>query len=177
MPLVLKHIIRFGLFLLVQTLLLDKIQVHHLITPYVYMLFILWLPFSIRRGWLMGIAFLLGIMLDGFRHHPGFHAAACVLIAYLRPFVIRILNTQDSSDFAFAEPSVKAFGGVLPYLIYVCLLVFIHHAWLFLLEAWQFASPSYFFMKTISSTIISLLIILLTEMLFSRKQKFKTNTV
>jgi rod shape-determining protein MreD len=172
-----KYLFRFIVFLLIQTLLLDKIHLHQLITPYLYMLFILWLPFSIKRGWLMFVAFLLGYSVDAFRHHPGFHAAACVFMAYLRPFILKLLMQQDASEQSYAEPSVKSFGGLLPYCIYISSLVFIHHAWLFLLESWQFANPAYFFMKTLSATLLSLFLILLTEMLFSRKQKFKTNTV
>jgi rod shape-determining protein MreD len=39
----------------------------------------------------MTLAFILGFTLDSFRHNPGFHAAACVLLAYLRPFLINML--------------------------------------------------------------------------------------
>ena len=61
--------------------------------------------------------------------------------------------------------------------IFVATLTIIHHAWLFLLEAWQFGNIWYFLAKTLLSTAISLLLIIITELLFVRKQKFKTNTV
>jgi hypothetical protein len=67
-------------------------------------------------------------------------------------------------------------GGVLPYFIYVAALTIIHHAWLFLLEAWQFGNIWYFLGKTLFSSAISLLLIIITELLFVRKQKFRTNT-
>ena len=55
----LRNIIRFCLFIAVQVYVLNKIpHLHRLITPYVYFLFILWLPFYISRFWLMVIAFL-----------------------------------------------------------------------------------------------------------------------
>lgn len=172
-----KYGIRFFLLLLIQVLLLDKIHLHHLITPYVYMFFILWMPFSIKRGWLMVIAFLLGFSVDAFRHHPGFHAAACVFMAYLRPFVIQLLLAQDGTEHTYPEPTIKSFGGFLPYHIYTATLLTIHHAWLFLLEAWQFADLPYFLIKTFSSVLLSLFLLIVTEMLFPRKQKFRTNTV
>jgi len=56
-------------------------------------------------------------------------------------------------------------------------LTIIHHGWLFLLEAWQFSNFWYFLMKTLLSTVISLLLIIITELLFVRKQKFRTNTI
>jgi len=124
-----------------------------------------------------GTGFLLGAALDAFRHHPGFHSAACVLIAYLRPFFISILIPQEGADSNYEEPSLKSLGGFIPYLFYVGVLSFIHNAWLFLLEALQFGNFLEFLFRTLFSTIISVGLILVAELLFSRKQKFKTNTV
>lgn len=125
----------------------------------------------------MIVSFFLGATLDSFRHNPGFHAAACVLIAYVRPFIVNLMIPQEGSETNYDEPSVKSFGGFIPYFIYAGFLMLLHNTWLFLLEAWQFADPYYFFLKTISSTLISLLFLLIIEMIFYRKQKFKTNTV
>jgi rod shape-determining protein MreD len=93
-----KNIIRFSLFILFQYFVLDRISLHSMVTPYVYFLFILWLPFRMQRTWLMLIAFLLGFTLDSFRHEPGFHAAACVLIAYVKPFLVNLLIPQEGAD-------------------------------------------------------------------------------
>ena len=172
-----KNIFRFCLFILFQAWVLDKVRLHQFITPYLYFLFILWLPFTINRAGLMLVAFLLGFTLDGFRHHPGFHAAACVLIAYLRPFVINILMPRDSGEITYREPSIRSMGGFIPYLVYISILSFLHNGWLFLLEAWQFSNFWYFISKTVLSTVLSVVLILTTELLFSRKQRFRTNTV
>ncbi len=173
----LKNIIRFMLFILFQVYVLDKIRLHQMVTPYIYFMFILWLPFKMNRTWLMLISFLLGFTLDSFRHHPGFHAAACVLIAYVRPFLINLLIPQEGAETNYEEPSFKSMGGMLPYLIYGGVLSLLHNVWLFLLEAWQFADIWYFLVKTFLSTAISLLLVLITELIFTRKQKFRTNTV
>ena len=173
----LKHIFQFSLFILVQVYVLDRIHLHYLITPYIYYLFILWLPFRINRSLLMLVAFLLGLTLDVFRMNPGFHAAACVLMAYFRPAIISLLIPQEGADSNYDEPSVKSMGGFLSYFIYLASLSLIHNAWVFLLEAWQFANGWYFISKTLFSTIVSLLLIMVAEMLFNRKQKFRTNTI
>jgi hypothetical protein len=171
-----KNIVRFALFILFQVYVLDKIRLHQMVTPYIYFMFILWLPFKMNRTLLMLIAFLLGFTLDSFRHHYGFHAAACVLIAYFRPFLINLLIPQEGADTNYEEPSFKSLGGILPYLIYAGVLSFLHNIWLFFLEALQFGDIWYFFVKTFLSTVISLLLVLITELLFTRKQKFRTNT-
>lgn len=177
MSTLIKNIVRFILFILVQVYVLDKIRLHQMVTPYVYFMFILWLPFKMNRAMLLIISFLLGFTLDSFRHHPGFHAAACVLLAYVRPFMINLLIPQEGAETNYEEPSFKSMGGMLPYLIYAGVLSFLHNAWLFLLEAWQFGDIWYFFVKTFLATLISVLLVLVTELLFSRKQKFRTNTV
>ena len=172
-----KHIIRFALFIMVQVFVLDNIHLHQMLTPYIYFLFILWLPFNMGRTQLMLIAFVVGFTLDSFRHHPGFHTAACVLIAYVRPFLINLLIPQEGADTNYDEPSFKSMGGMVPYMIFTGILTFIHHGWLFLLEAWQFGNIWYFLVKTVLSTLLSLLLILITELMFVRKQRFRTNTV
>lgn len=171
-----KYIFRFLLLILVQVFLLDQIRLHQMVTPYLYFLFILWMPFRIGRARLMMLAFLLGMTLDGFRHHPGFHAAACVLMAYLRPFMINLLITREAAESNFDEPSFKAMGGFFQYFIYLASMILVHNIWLFLLETWQFSNIWYFLSKSFFSTFISLLLVLITELLFSRNQKFKTNT-
>jgi hypothetical protein len=165
------------LLILVQVFVLDKIHLHQMVTPYLYFLFILWLPFNMSRGWLMLLAFIYGLTLDSFRHNPGFHAAACVLIAYIRPFLVNLLIPQEGADGNYEEPSIRSMGGPMQYFIYVLVLTIIHHSWLFLLEAWQFGNPWYFIAKTLLSSAISLVLVIIMELLFVRKQKFRTNTV
>ena len=110
MSILVKNILRAVLFLFMQVFVLDKIHLHQMVTPYLYFLFILWLPFKMSRTWLMVIAFLYGFILDSFGHNPGFHAAACVVIAYVRPFLVNIFIPQEGADTNFEEPSIKSMG-------------------------------------------------------------------
>jgi cell shape-determining protein MreD len=176
MSLLVKNILRFILFILVQVYVLSQIPpLHQFITPYLYFLFILWLPFNISRFSLLLIAFLLGITLDYFLGTPGLHAAPCVLIAYLRPFLINILISQEGAELNYAEPSIRSMG-LAPYGLYVLVFTFIHHFYLVLIEWMQFGDFLYFIGKVAATTGISVLLIFITEMLFFRKQKFRTNT-
>lgn len=172
----LKNIIRFALFILIQVYVLNKIpHLHRFITPYLYYLFILWLPFSISRMGLMITGFVTGLALDYFMMPPGLHAAACVLIAYLRPFVINVLTPKESSEFNYREPSPKAMGWT-PYLVYIFILTLFHHGYMVLLEWLSFGSFLSFLVKVIATTGISMLLIITTELLFPRRMKFRTNT-
>lgn len=172
-----KNITRFCLFILVQVFVLNQIPpLHQLATPYVYFLFILWLPFKTGRRSVMLLAFALGFALDCFTKTYGLHTAPCVLIAYLRPFLINLLISQEGAESNYNEPSIKSMGFT-PYFTYVTILTFIHHTLLFFLQAMQTGGYFYFILKSLLSTAISLALILLTELLFVRKQRFRTNTI
>lgn len=172
-----KNIIRFCLFILVQVFVLNHVPpLHHLVVPYLYFLFILWLPFKMGRRSVMTLAFLLGFSLDCFTKTYGLHAAPCVLIAYFRPFLINLLISQEGAETNYNEPSIKSMGFA-QYFIYAAVLTLIHHSFLFFLQALQSGGYFYFILKTLLSTAVSLVLILLTELLFVRKQRFRTNTV
>jgi hypothetical protein len=124
---------------------------------------------------LLVVGFLTGLSLDYFTMTPGLHAAACVLIAYARPFVINILTPKDLSEFNYREPSPKSMGWT-PYLVYAFILTFLHNLYLVFLEWIQFGSFIDFLIKVIATTGISMLLILLIEILFPRRLRYRTNT-
>lgn len=170
-----KNIFRLFIFIVVQVYVLDKLPpLHRFVIPILYYLFILWLPFSLNRLSLLLIAFVTGLTLDYFTQTPGLHAAACVLIAYVRPFIISILMPKDTAEFNYREPSPRAMGWA-PYSVYVFILTVLHHTYLTLLEWLQFGIFLDFIIKVLSTTGISLLLIFTVELLFPRKLKFRTN--
>ena len=171
-----RNLIRFILLTLLQVYVLNTIpHLHQFITPYVYFLFLLWLPFSISRIGLLITGFITGLALDFFTMTPGLHAAACVLVAYARPFVINILTPKETSEFNYREPSPKSLGWT-PYLVYIFVLTLLHHGYLTLLEWLSFGTFLQFLIKIVATTAISLLLILTIELLFPRRMKFRTNT-
>jgi hypothetical protein len=171
-----KNIFRLFIFIVVQVYVLDKLPpLHRFVIPVLYYLFILWLPFSLTRISLLLIGFVTGLLLDYFKQTPGLHAAACVLIAYIRPYIITILIPKDTAEFNYREPSPGAMGWA-PYSVYVLVLTILHHTYLTLLEWLQFGTFLDFIIKVLSTTGISLLLIFTVEILFPRKIKFRTNT-
>lgn len=171
----LKNIIRFAVFILFQVFVLSKVPpLHQFIVPYLYFLFILWLPFKMPRAALNIVAFLFGLTLDFFTKTPGLHAAACTLMAYIRPFVISILMPKEATEISYSEPSITSMGFV-PYVVYVLILTIVHHIYLVFLQWLQFGNIWFFFGKVLATTAVSFLLIMITEMLFQRKGRYRTN--
>ncbi len=170
-----KNIIRFVFFILIQALVLHHIPfLHQSITPYLYYLYIIWLPFNLGRGWLTLTGFVFGLSLDYFLDTPGLHAAACTLIAYIRPFLVNLLIPQEGAEASYASPSIRSMGWA-PYFTLVLILTILHHSYLVFLEWLQVGSLWYFISKVLASTGISLLMVFLVEMLFVRKERYRTN--
>jgi rod shape-determining protein MreD len=165
----LRYIIRFVLLILVQVFVLNQIPpLHQYFTPLLYYIFILWLPFNIGRSQLLIVSFITGLALDFFTKTPGMHAAACVLVGY-------IIVPQQGVEFNYREPSATSLGNI-QYMIYVVVLTLFHHVMLFSIQAFQFGNIVYLLFKTLGASLISLLLILVVEIIFMRKQKFITNT-
>jgi len=171
-----KNIFRLAIFILVQVFILNKIpNLHRLIVPYLYYLFILWLPFTTPRLALLAIGFVTGLSLDYFKMTPGLHTAACVLIAYVRPFIIHLLMPKEITEYTFREPSPRAMGWG-PYAVYALILTAIHYIYLVLLEWLNFGTFLSFLIKVAATTAISMILILTVELLFPRRMRYRTNT-
>jgi len=165
-----KNSIRFALFLIIQVVILNEIPpIHQFITPYLYFLCILWLPFGISRLSITLLGFILGFTLDLFSNTPGLHAAACGLMAYIRPSILNLLLAQEASEEVNKEPSIGTMGWG-PYAFYIFTLTFIHHFYLVLLEWLQFGSFTYFLGKVLLTSIMSILLIFLVELIMNRRK-------
>jgi rod shape-determining protein MreD len=57
------------------------------IMPLPYLLFIILYPVNGNRSGLLITSFLLGLTMDVFSNSGGVHAAACVTLAYFRPYL------------------------------------------------------------------------------------------
>jgi hypothetical protein len=162
------NIVRFTLLALAQVYIFSNIQVSGYINPQVYVLFILMLPFEIAGFWLLTLAFMMGLTVDFFQHTPGMHAAASVVLAFLRPGVIRLVGKKDDLE-PWQYPNIRD-SGTLWFFAYTLILVFLHHIFIFYLEVFRFNEFFQTFLKVLINTVLTSLIIMLIQFLFySRK--------
>ncbi|MEA1898380.1 MAG: rod shape-determining protein MreD [Bacteroidota bacterium] len=165
--LVLRNIGRFLFLVLFQVLVLDNIQLGAYLNPFMYVLFILLMPFE-TPGWLLLIsAFLLGFSIDLFEHTPGIHASAMVLMAFLRPAVLKMIAPREGYE-PSSYPRIHYYG-VSWFLQYSAILVFSHHLFLFYLEVFTFSGFFSTFLRIILSSIFSIGLIILSQFLIFKK--------
>jgi rod shape-determining protein MreD len=164
----LKNIGRFFFLVFFQILILNNIQFSGYITPYFYIYFILLLPFETPRWLLLSAAFLLGITIDIFSNTPGLNAAACVLMAFIRPFLITSISS--GTEFMIGtHPSLKN-QGLKWFAYYSVILVLCHHFALFYLEIFRFSEFFHTFLRVLLSSAFTLLLVFISEYLFYSRE-------
>jgi rod shape-determining protein MreD len=166
-----NRILRFGLIfillLLLQVLLFNNIQFNGYVNPYVYIMFILLLPFEIPAWLLLIISFFTGLIIDLFSGTPGMHTSATVLAGFVRPFILRIISPRDGYE-SGADPSMLIYGFKW-FLIYTSIIVIIHHTALFYLEVFRFTDFFRTLLRVLLSSLFSITFIVLLE--YIRKGK------
>jgi rod shape-determining protein MreD len=164
---IVKNIIRFILLVLLQVFIFNKIYLGGFINPYIYLLFIILLPFETPWWLLLLSSFGIGLSVDIFTGSMGMHAATATLIAYLRPSIIRIILPKLDSTLT-VYPGI-GFMGFPTFTLYTFILVFIHHFAFFVLEALSFSDFPYTLLRITLSTLVSAITIIILELIFRKK--------
>ena len=164
---VLRFVLLFILLVLFQVLVFNNIQFSGYINPYVYIYFILLLPFEIPAWMVLLLSFSMGITIDFFSGTPGIHTSSTVLAGFVRPYVLRVVSPRDGYE-SGPDPSMSSYGFRW-FFSYTLLIVFIHHIALFYLEVFRFADFFRTMLRIILSTLFSLIFILIIE--FYRRGK------
>jgi len=163
-----KYLFRFIALVLLQVMVLNNIELNRFLNPYLYVLFIIFLPFSTPKWLLLFLSFLLGLSVDIFMKTPGMNASACVLMGFARPGIIFFLSRGMDIE-KNMKPGIPDFGKRW-FFTYLFILVFIHHFSLFLLESFSFNNfPDILYLTIINTFLTSFLIIVLHYMSIVKK--------
>lgn len=165
----LNYLVKFILLVFFQIVIVNNIDLSTYVNPYIYIVFIISLPYNTKPWLVLLLSFLLGITMDTFSSLPGPHIAATVLMGYLRRFYL-IFSTNKDDLSTKTEPSFTS-KGVIGFLVYAFILVFVHHFLLFFLEAFSFNQFFSTLARIFFSSVFTLLIIALLQLLFYKMAK------
>jgi hypothetical protein len=160
----------FGIFVLVITLQLfifNNIQLSGYINPYIYIAFILFLPYSTPRWLLLILGFFIGLTLDSFMNTYGMHSTATTFMAFVRPFVLSILSDREDVD-KKGIPTINS-NSFTWFIKYVIVLVLAHHLVLFFTESFSFFNFFLTIWRVILSTIATSGLIIIAQLFTLRK--------
>ncbi|WP_228547238.1 hypothetical protein [Nonlabens antarcticus] len=118
-----KIAFRFVGLLVIQVFVMDQINFLGFINPMIYILFIFLYPFNNNRLLFLILAFLLGLVMDTFQDTGGAHAAACVTLTIVRPYLLKLVYGES-----YVMKNIKVLTtGIDRILLFLCLCVIIHH--------------------------------------------------
>jgi rod shape-determining protein MreD len=150
----LVNIFRFVLLLAVQIIIFNNMNFLGYISPFPYILFIILYPVNGNKSGLLVASFLLGLIMDMFSNSGGIHTTACLVLAYFRPFIFKF-----SFGLSYEYQTIKLNDVLTPERFsFILLSVVIHHLILFTLEAFQFSFILDVLLRTLLSTVFTLLI-------------------
>ena len=136
------------------------------INPYLYLTLIISLPLKTQKWFILIYAFLLGLFIDVFAGSLGFHSTATVFIAFIKDFVSKITIPHNILEDTDEITSNKI--GSKTFIIFSFIIILIHNSILFGLE--HFDLNIQILSKTIASSIVTLILILILEILKSSKK-------
>ena len=127
-----KQIGRYVVVMLLQVLLFDQLQLWGICHPYIYILCLLMMPITLPHNVDMLIGALVGLVMDVFCNSLGVHTAACILVMFIRPYLIgALVNDKDRLNEQISLRSI----GMEAILRYVVIMVIIHHLMVFAVAA------------------------------------------
>ena len=166
----LKYIFLFISVLILQFLFLNNLILFDTAFCFIYIAFILLLPIETSPLLLLFLGFIIGFSVDIFSDTLGMNAAASVLIAFLRPYILKLLTPRSGYELNFQFTIYKT--GVVWYASYAATLIFIHLLFLFILDGSDTALLPSAFLKAILSTIFTVIVFIIGSYLFqSSKSK------
>jgi len=162
-----KYLMYFVALILLQILVFNNIDFSGYINPYVYVLFVLLVPFTTPKLVLLVSAFLLGLFVDLFMGTPGVHSSATVFMAFSRPFVMSLFSPREGYQ-SGTYPRLAQFG-VEWFVKYSVMLILIHHFTLFYLEVFSFSQFFNTLFRAFLSSVLTSLIIIFSQFFVFRR--------
>ena len=159
---IIKYIYQLPIFLLIQIYVLNEILFAAYINPYLYLIILIIMPIKTPKWFLLIYAFTFGLLIDVFSGNLGIHSTACLIMVIIKSSISKITIPhniiEDNDELIMQKIGAKSF------MLFSSILIFIHHAILFLLEHAAFNFQ--ILIKIILSTLITSIIIYITQLFF-----------
>ena len=169
MKLIITQLIRFVLFVLIQALVFNQLEIGLGIQVMIYPLFLMLLPFETSVLVLLLLAFIMGLSIDAISDTYGLHTSSLLIVAYMRPIIFNIFAPREGYDTikeaSFFEMGQRWFTSVFG------LLLLIHHLWFFVFEMFNISELPLILQKTILSVPLSFLLCIFLQVIFVTKPK------
>ena len=153
-----NYLIHLLILSLLQIVIVDNIHLGSYFYLNIYILAIFLLPYKLKGVPLLLFGFLLGLLMDFADNTVGIHAAASTFVAYIRPRLLQLTSTREELEDAHGVQGLTDFRWFLKYSFMSTLLF---NVVLIFAEAFTFRDILITMIRSILSTFISMLFMLL----------------
>lgn len=163
--------LRFVILLILQVLIFKRVSLawegFNYVSVFIIPIFIILLPHRTSHALSVLLGFVFGLAVDVFYNSPGVHASAMVLIAFVRPFILKIYEPRGG--YAQNLSPTKSQLGINVFVFYAATMLIIYLLTYFSVLAFSFVYIGEILLRTISSFFPSLLFIVIYQYLFDPK--------
>ena len=161
----LPYLALFAVVVLLQVFLFDNLSISIYLNPLVYVAFIALLPLDTPPVVLLLSGLATGVTMDLAMGAAGVNTIATLLIAFARPTLLGLLYSRDD----IREGGIPSTGrlGNRVFLNYLIVLVLVHHAVFFSLEALSWAHIVRTIVRTVASGAVSVAFIWVIARIFT----------
>lgn len=162
---IVRQLLVFVVLCIVQVLVLNHINLLGCATPLLYIYFIMSFRRDYPRWCVLLWSFCLGICIDIFSNTPGVAASSATFLGFVQPLLLGLFVQRDSPD--DLKPAMRTLG-VVKYMCYAFVCVFIFNILFFTLESFSFFNWLQWAKNIGGSTVLTLLLVLAIENLRKR---------
>lgn len=161
------NIFRFILLLAAQIIVFNNMNFLGYVSPFPYILFIILYPVNGNKSGLLVASFFLGLIMDLFSNSGGIHTTACIILAYYRTYIFKF-----SFGISYEYQTIKLNDVLTPERFsFILLSVLTHHFTLFILEAFKFSFFLDILLRTILSTVFTIIVCIIIIYLFKPSRR------
>lgn len=157
------------IIILAQVLLFKNLVLFDSAFCFAYILIFLMLPIDTNPIVQLLVGFVVGIIVDTFYNTLGIHAAASVLLVYMRIYWSKVMTPSGGYD---SGPKINVrTQGLGWFLTYTYPLVLVHAVLLLFIEASGFGLFWQTLSKALYTSVFTLIVILIIQYLFYKRMK------
>jgi rod shape-determining protein MreD len=147
----------FATMWLMQVLIFNYVILFNIAVPFVFIYFIIRLRIEFSTGWLLTLAFLLGLSVDICSDTLGLNALCCTILAMAKKKVFYAYVPKDDKS-EHIIPSLSALG-LSAYSKYLFSMVAFYCVLLFSIEYFSFISIKEIAIMAFASTILTFILL------------------
>jgi len=155
----------FLILALIQVLVLNNVWLFNVATPLLYVYFVITFRRSTPKGEILLWSFCLGLLIDIFANTPGLAAGSMTFIALLQPYLLELFVPRDSVE--DLEVSIATLG-IGKFSVMSAILIFLYVLLYFALESFNFFSWQLWLVRSVLTTVLTIIIILAVDSIRSK---------